>query len=98
VSTVDFASTASTAQLSQETSVRHASGSSDSTGLDQKFVISVGDILQILACLNNLICANAEDSEKVRTHARLVEEKLDRLGELMRPMLWGLTEENGHAP
>jgi hypothetical protein len=32
--------------------------------------------------------ADADDSGKVRVYAKLAEEKLQVLGELMRPMLW----------
>jgi hypothetical protein len=67
-----------------------ASGRLASAGIDKNFVISAGNILQILLCLSNLTRADANDSIKVREYADLTDEKLLALGELMRPMLWNL--------
>ena len=65
-----------------------SSACSASAGTDKAFVISAANILQTLVCLSNLIRAAADDSGKVRVYAKLAEEKLQVLGELMRPMLW----------
>jgi hypothetical protein len=56
--------------------------------MDKAFVISASNILQALLCLSNLTRAKADDPSKVRAYARLTDEKLQALGELMRPMLW----------
>jgi len=88
---VDFASSACSAQPPEETLVRDGSGSSASAGPDKAFVISAANILQALVCLSNLIRAAADDSGKVREYANLAEEKLQALGELMRPLLWNPT-------
>jgi hypothetical protein len=56
--------------------------------MDKAFVISAANILQALLCLSNLTRAEAEDPSKVRAYASLTDEKLQALGELMRPMLW----------
>jgi len=56
--------------------------------MDKDFVISAANILQALLCLSNLTRAQAGDPGKVREYANLAEEKLQALGELMRPMLW----------
>jgi hypothetical protein len=42
--------------------------------------------------------ANADDAGKVRLYAHLAEEKLQALGEVMRPMLWNPALEKGYAP
>jgi hypothetical protein len=88
---VDFASSACSTQPPEDTLVGDESGSSASAGLDKAFVISAANILQALACLSNLIRAEADDSGKVRVYANIAEEKLQALGELMRPMLWNPT-------
>jgi hypothetical protein len=62
-----------------------------SADTDKAFVISAANILQALVCLSNLIRAAADDSGKVREYANLAEEKLQTLGELMRPLLWNPT-------
>jgi hypothetical protein len=59
-----------------------------SASLDKAFAIGAANSLQALVCLNNLMRAYADDSGKVRVYAKLVEEKLQALGDLMRPMLW----------
>ncbi|HTF64397.1 MAG TPA: hypothetical protein VK638_17070 [Edaphobacter sp.] len=63
-------------------------GSSASASFNKAFAIEAANILQALVWLNVLIQATAEDSGKVRLHARATEERLQALGELMRPMLW----------
>jgi len=86
---VDFASSACSAQFRLDAPAGCASGSSASAGLDKDFVISAGNILQALLCLSHLTRTKADDPGKVRVYANLAEEKLQALGELMRPMLWG---------
>jgi hypothetical protein len=88
---VDSVSSACFAQPLEDTLVGVGSGASTSAGLDKAFVISAANILQALVCLSNLIRAEADDSGKVRVYANLAEEKLQALGELMRPMLWNPT-------
>jgi hypothetical protein len=94
---VDFASSACSAQPPEETPLGHASESAASAVIYKAFVINAANILQALACLSNLMLADADDSGKVRVYANLAEEKLQALGELMRPMLWSPTGEKGHA-
>ena len=84
---VDLASVCS-APLSEDTPVWDASGALASAGIDKKFVIGAGNILQALLCLSSLTRADANDSTKVREYADLTDEKLQALGELMRPMRW----------
>jgi hypothetical protein len=60
-------------------------------GPDKAFVISAANILQTLVCLSNLIRAAADDPGKVRVYASLADQKLQALGELMRPLLWNPT-------
>jgi hypothetical protein len=67
-----------------------ASGSLASAGIDKSFVINAANILQTLLCLNNLTNAEAEDPSKVRVYAKLADERIQTLGELMGPMLWKL--------
>jgi site-specific recombinase len=62
-----------------------------SAGPDKAFIISAANILQALVCLSDLIRATADDADKVRVYAKLAEEKLQALGELMRPLLWNPT-------
>jgi hypothetical protein len=88
---VDFASSAGSIKPSEDALGGQGSGSSASAGLDKAFVISAANILQALVCLSNLIRAAADDSGKVREYANLAEEKVQALGELMRPMLWNPT-------
>ena len=66
--------------------------------LGKAFVISAANLLQALVYLNTLIRAEAEDSSEVRAYANLTEEKLQALGELLRPMLWNRTSEETTAP
>jgi hypothetical protein len=67
-----------------------ASGSLALAGIDKKFVISAGNILQALLCLSNLTRAAADDAGSVREYADLNDEQLEALGKLIRPMLWNL--------
>jgi hypothetical protein len=85
---VDFAPSASSTQPSENGRVEYRLGAPASAGLDKAFVINAAGIMQVLACLTHLMSVYAEDSGKVRVYAKLVEEKLQALGELMRPMLW----------
>jgi hypothetical protein len=73
--------------------VRRAVESSTSSGGDMDFTIRAANTLQALACLNHLIGAKADDPSKVHEYAILAQEKLQTLGELMRPMLWRPTFE-----
>lgn len=75
---------------SERKPVWDASGSLASAGIDKNFVISTANILQVLFSLNNLTNAEADDASKVQLYAKLAEEKLQTLSELMRPMLWNL--------
>ena|ERR1019366_3365434 len=95
---VDLASSARPAKSPEDAPVEHASWSSASSGTDKAFAISAANILQTLVCLNSLIRAGEQDPGKLRVYANLVEEKLQALGELMRPMLWCPAGEKGHAP
>ena len=88
---VDLASTACSAQAPEDGFLLHALESSTSEELEIAFVIRAGNILQTLACLSHLIRANVDDPGKVHVYANRVEEKLQSLGELMRPILWNPT-------
>jgi len=88
---VYFASSAGSAQPPEDVPVGRGSGSSASADMDKDFVIRAANILQTLLCLSNLTRAEADDPGKVRVYANLVEEKLQALGTLMRPMLWNPT-------
>jgi hypothetical protein len=94
---VDFASSACSAQPPEETLVVHGSGAPASARPDKAFIISATNTLQALVCLSGLIRAAADDSGKVRLYASLAEEKLQALGELMRPLLWNPTL-GSHTP
>jgi hypothetical protein len=72
----------------EDTPVWDTSGALDPAGIDKKFVISAGNILQTLLCLSSLTRADANDPTKVREYADLTDERLLALGELMRPMRW----------
>jgi hypothetical protein len=85
---VDLASSACSVQPPEDTPVWDASGALATAGIDKGFVIGAANILQTLLCLNNLMRTEAEASSKVRGYANLADEKLQALGELMRPMLW----------
>jgi hypothetical protein len=87
---VDFASSVCSVSPPEGKPVSDASGSLASAGIDKNFVISAANILQALLCLSNLTNTEAEDASKVRMYAKLVDEKLQALDELMRPMLWNL--------
>jgi len=93
---VDLASSTCSAQVPEDAFLRHALESSTSEDLDMAFVIRAANILQTLACLTHLIRAKADDP--VREYATRAEEKLQALGELMRPLLWRPTFEEVHAP
>jgi hypothetical protein len=80
--------TSSASSAPEDAPVWDASGALASVGIDKKFVISAGNILQTLLCLSNLTRAEANNSVKVREYADLTDEKLLALGELMRPMRW----------
>jgi hypothetical protein len=84
------ASPASFTTTPEDSPAWDASGSLASVGIDKNFVISAGNILQALLCLSNLTRGTADDASKVREYADLTDEKLQALGELMRPMLWNL--------
>jgi len=85
---VDFASSGDSTQPSEDAPIGDRSDGPASADLDKTFVISATDTLQVLVCLSSLMHACADDSVKVRVYAKLAEEKLQELGELMRPMLW----------
>jgi hypothetical protein len=87
---VDFASSVCSVSSPEGKPVWDASGSLASAGIDKNFVISAANILQALLCLSNLTNTEAEDASKVRTYAKLADEKLQALDKLMRPMLWNL--------
>jgi hypothetical protein len=87
---VDCASSAGSAVAPEGKPVRDASGSLASAGIDKNFVIGAANILQALLCLSNLTNSEADDASKVRMYAKLADENLQALGELMRPMLWDL--------
>lgn len=87
---VDFASSAGSAALQDETPVWDASGVLASAGIDKNFVISAANILQALLCVSTLMRINADDSSKIRGYANIADDKLQALGELMRPMLWNV--------
>jgi len=84
---VDFASLA---HPLADAPVDSASGSSASAA-DKNFVLSAGNILQVLLCLSNLTREHAGDPGKVRVYANLADEKLQALGKLICPMLWNPT-------
>jgi hypothetical protein len=88
---VDFASSTGSIQPSEDALAGYGSGSSASASHDKTFVIGAANILQGLICLSNLIRAEADNSDKVRVYANLTEEKVQALGELMRPTLWNPT-------
>jgi hypothetical protein len=56
--------------------------------MDREFVISAANNLQALLCLSNLMSAKADDPDKVRGYACLVEQRVQALGKLICPMLW----------
>ena len=85
---VDFASSAGSTQPSEDATGGYRLETSASASLDRAFIISATDTLQVLVCLSSLMRACADDSGKVRVYAKLAEEKLQVLGELMRLMLW----------
>jgi hypothetical protein len=87
---VDFASSHCSVAHSESKPAWDASGVLAPAGIDKNFVISAANILQTLLCLSNLTNADADDASKVREYAKLADEKLQALGELMRPMLWNL--------
>ena len=53
------------------------------TSLDKTFVLGAANTLQAFVCLSSLMRVYADDSGKVRVYAKLVEEKLQALGELI---------------
>jgi hypothetical protein len=59
--------------------------------VNKDFVISAGNNLQVLLCLSNLMSAHADDPDKVRVYAHLLEQRLQALGKLICPMLWNVT-------
>jgi len=87
---VDCASSVCSGVAPEGKPVWDASGSLASAGIDKNFVIGAANILQALLCLSNLTNSEADDASKVRVYAKLADEKLQALGELMRPMLWNL--------
>ena len=88
IMSVDLAPSVSTSQPTEGATVGYGSEISASVGLDKAFIVSAANTLQVLVCLSSLMRACADDSDKVRAYAKLAEEKLQVLGELMRPMLW----------
>jgi hypothetical protein len=88
VMSIEFASSASSSQPSGNPQVESESWTLASAPLDKTFVLGAANTLQALVCLNSLTAVYADDSVKVRVYAKLVDEKLQVLGELMRPMLW----------
>ena len=87
---VDSASPVCSFALPEGKPVWDASGVLASAGIDKSFVLAASDILQTLLCLSHLTSTEADDASKVRVYAKLADEKLQALGELMRPMLWNL--------
>ena len=87
---VDSASSICPGAQLEDKPVWDASGALASAGIDKNFVINAGNILQTLLCLSNLLTVQANDASKVRVYAKLADEKLQALSELMRPMLWNL--------
>lgn len=85
---VDFASSAGSTLFSEDATAGYRSETSAPAGLGKTFIISAANTLQTLVCLSSLMRAYADDSGKVRLYANLAEEKLQVLGELMRPRLW----------
>ena len=88
---VDSVSSAGSAQPPEDTLAGSGSGPSASAGLDKAFVISAANILQGLISMLHLIREDADDADKVRMYAKLGEEKLRALRDLMRPLLWNPT-------
>jgi hypothetical protein len=84
---VDFASSADSTQRLEDALIGDRSDASASADFDKTFEISAANTLQALFCLSSLMRANADDSGRVCVYAELVEEKLQALGELLRPML-----------
>lgn len=95
---VDLETAAYSARVPEDAFVLHAIESSTSEDLDMAFVIRAGNILQALAGLSHLIRANAADPGKVRAYAGRAEEKLQALGELIRPPLWNSNLEKSTSP
>jgi hypothetical protein len=85
---IDFASSASSTHPFGNAQVGCESETLASATLDKKFALGAANTLQALVCLSSLMGVYADDSAKVRVYAKLVDEKLQALGELMRPMLW----------
>ena len=86
----DLASPVCSFAIPEGKPVWDASGALASAGIDKNFVIGAANILQTLLCLSHLTSTEADDASKVRVYAKLADEKLQALGELMRPMLWNL--------
>jgi hypothetical protein len=85
---IEFASSAGPSQSSEDATAGYSSETPASRALDKVFIIRAANTLQTLVCLSGLMRAYADDSGKVRVYAKLAEEKLQVLGELMRSMLW----------
>ena len=88
---VDPASSACFPRAPEDAFLRHALESSTSEDLDMAFVIRAANILATLAGLTHLIRVKADDPSQVRDFAERAEEKLQALGELMRPIRWNPT-------
>jgi hypothetical protein len=84
-------SSACCTESTEDILVAPGSGASGSAGLCKSFVISAANILQALIGVSYLMRADADDSDKVRMYANLVEEKSQALSDLMRPILWNPT-------
>jgi hypothetical protein len=84
---VAIASSVGSTQPSGDAQGGYRSGALASASIDKNFVLGAANTLQALVCLSSLMGIYADDSGKVRVYAKLADEKLRTLGELMRPML-----------
>ena len=87
---VDLASPVCSFAPPEGKTVWDASGVLASAGIDKNFVIGAANILQTLLCLSHLTSTEADDASKVRVYAKLADERVHALRQLMRPMLWNL--------
>jgi hypothetical protein len=85
---VAFASSVGSTEPSGDAQGGYRSVALASTSIDKTFVLGAANTLQALVCLSSLMSVHADESGKVRVYAKLADEKLQALGELMRPMLW----------
>jgi hypothetical protein len=88
IMSVAFASSVGSTQPSGDAQGGYRSGALASASIDKTSVLDAANTLQALVFLSSLMGFHADDSSKVRVYAKLADEKLQALGELMRPMLW----------